>query len=89
MIGAQMDISLRVIVLVGHYVLYPIREYLPIISSTKQKIGGIIVSSTLYGSLLAMFEIDKIGHEITSPVQNPEGRYCLFQCQWSGPRNLP
>ena len=37
MIGASEDISLRVNILVGHYVLYPVREYLPTLYLKKLK----------------------------------------------------
>ena len=74
-----MDISLRVHILVGHYVLYPIREYLPIIFF-KKKIKKIEDYSQLYPirELLTLLGLDQAA---TGNLSGPEtqGVYSSFQ----------
>ena len=54
-----MDISIREHILVGHYVLYPIREYLPIIFSKNQKNRGLLSALPYTGaSFLTLLGLD-------------------------------
>ena len=75
MIGVKMDISLRVFTLVGHNVLNPIWEYVPIHKNIKnKKIIGFLRALPYMGARRQCLRLDSQAvNDLPLRFSNPEG----------------